>query len=561
MRRRPRAARVVLAAVVAMAALSTPAWADPGPALTVDAASGRHSISPYIYGVNGAGMGAGPASLGAELGVPLDRRGGNNLEAYNWMAGVENTGSDYYFENIPDCNDAAHGYCAHGNPVRSNLDFVAHDRSLGAATLLGLPLLGFVARSGPLHPPFACAFPRRAYPRQRAYDPFSRNCGNGISARTGRDLPVRLPPRRTGQRIGPSFDAGEVRDLVRRYGDAAHGGVRFYELGNEPALWDHTHRPLHPKPTSYDELWGKLRDYGAAVKAADPTAQTLGFSEWAFDGYLCSAVDLESRAGCTGGPDRRRHGGRPLAEWLLSQFHADEQRRGRRLLDYLDVHYYQASDPSPAARSTEVTRSLWDPTYDDPSYISRDLHQRIQLIPRMRDWVARNYPGTRISLSEYNLGHSADGRTNALIQADTLGIFAREQLDLATLFVDNGDSNYPGALLPSNPVANAFRLFLSYDGAHSRFGDTYVSSTSADQSRLAVYGAVRSSDGALTVVVVNKSAADLTSSLAVNGATASTSQVWQWTGDRIDRAPDEAPGGGVLTHTFPARSMTMLVVR
>ena len=53
------------------------------------------------------------------------------------------------------------------------------------------------------------------------------------------------------------------------------------------------------------------------------------------------------------------------------------------------------------------------------------------LIPRMKNWVATYYPGTKIGITEYNWG--AEGHINgATAQADILGIFGREGLDLAT---------------------------------------------------------------------------------------------------------------------------------
>jgi hypothetical protein len=542
------------AAVLALGAAV--ARADAGPALTVNAGAGRHPISPNIYGINNA-----DPALAAQIALPVDRWGGENLEAYNWKIGAINTGRDYFFENIPDCNSPAYSYCAHGR-VFLYRHRVASDRRLGAATLLGLPMMGYVAKDGHLHPPFNCAFERSAYPRQQRYDPFSKNCGNGISAKTKRRLPATTPPSTFGKRIGPGFDAAWVRDLEHRYGDAAHGGVRFYELGNEPFLWDSIHRPLHPKPTTYDELWTKSRGYGAAVKAADPSAQILGFSEFAFDGYFCSAADNIASGGCTPhSPDRRRHGGQPLVEWLLSNFRADERRTGRRILDYIDVHYYAARDPSPAAHSPEITRSLWDPTYDDPSYISRDLHERVDVIPRMHDWVARDYPGTKISLSEYDLSHAPDDRTNGVIEADVLGIFAREQLDLATMYYNKPGNHPVGSPAASSAIADAFCLYRNYDGNHSGFGETYVSSASADQSKLSVYGARRASDGALTVAVVNKTDAPLTSVLHLaNFSAAPTAHLWESDGAGIHPLPNEPVAAPGVAHTYPAKSMTMVVL-
>ena len=546
----------MLTLAVGLGVAVAPSWAagaTAGPLLTVDG-SVRYPISPLIYGMNNA-----DPALATQVALPVDRWGGNNLEAYNWEIGATNTGNDYFFENQPDCNDPAHDQCAHGRAYYYR-DRIASDRTLRTATLLGLPMMGWVAKDARLSPPFTCGFPRSRYPVQQAYDPFSPNCGNGLDP-TGQPIPVSLPPDNIGQPIDPTFDAAWIADLKRRFLDAAHGGVGFYELGNEPALWDVTHRALHPAPTTYDELWSRLSSYGHAVKAADPTAQVLGFSEFGWDNYFCSAADQIDRYGCSASsPDRRQHGGVPLVEWLLGRFAADQAQSHQRVLDYIDVHYYAADDPSPQAHSTEITRSLWDPTYDDPSYISRDLHQRIFLIRRMHDWVQRNYPGTKLSLSEYDLTKASDDRTNAVIEADTLGIFARERLDMAALYWTGTGSSYAGTLPAANPIADAFRLYRNYDGAGSRFGETYVSSQSSDQSSLSVYGAVRS-DGTLTVAVVNKTATDLTSRLNLaNFSARAGAQIWQSIGSGFHRQQDASADSTGITQTFPANSMTMLVL-
>jgi hypothetical protein len=57
---------------------------------------------------------------------------------------------------------------------------------------------------------------------------------------------------------------------------------------------------------------------------------------------------------------------------------------------------------------------------------------------------------------------------------------------------------------PTQPVAYSFRLFRNYDGQGSEFGDIGIRSTSTDQSQLSIYGAIRSNDHSLTVLVINK---------------------------------------------------------
>src|SRR6201999_1082413 len=135
-------------------------------------------------------------------------------------------------------------------------------------------------------------------------------------------------------------------------------------------------------------------------------------------------------------------------------------------------------------------QSLWNPNYTDESW-TKDLGlDPVMLIPRMRAWVQKYYPGTKLSISEYNWG-GLESINGALAQADVLGIFGREGLDLATMW-DPPASNQPGAF--------AFRMFRNYDGAGAAFGGTSVRAVSADQSRVAVYAALRA-DGALTIIL------------------------------------------------------------
>ena len=61
---------------------------------------------------------------------------------------------------------------------------------------------------------------------------------------------------------------------------------------------------------------------------------------------------------------------------------------------------------------------------------------------------------------------------------------------------DNPTAQVPGMM--------AFEIYRNYDGAKSTFGDVALASTSADQGKLSVYGALRTADGMVTVVVINK---------------------------------------------------------
>lgn len=82
-------------------------------------------------------------------------------------------------------------------------------------------------------------------------------------------------------------------------------------------------------------------------------------------------------------------------------------------------------------------------------------------------------------------------------------------------------------------------MYRNYDGAGARFGDVSVSASSSDQGQLSVFAAQRSSDKALTLMVVNKTGEDLTS---------------------IVRGDDVTAKRGTIEAAYPANSLTLLVL-
>jgi hypothetical protein len=244
----------------------------------------------------------------------------------------------------------------------------------------------------------------------------------------------------------------------------------------------------------------------------------------------------------------------------------------------LDLHYYPAvRDGEPAvalslvgdaalqARRLASTRSLWDPTYVDESWISvAEGPTQIQLIPRMRQWVADNYPGTKLAITEYNWG-GLEHINGALAQAEVLGIFGREGVDVAALW------NYPDENEPLDyerfeelPGAYAFRLYRNYDGQGSKFGETSVQATSSDQSKLSVFAAQRSSDGSLTLLIINKTGETQTANLAISNLTSSgPAQVYRYSEanlNAIEHLPDQPVGAASATTSFPANSITLFQI-
>jgi hypothetical protein len=532
----------LLAAAAAVAGAVAPVTAaraaTAGPVLSIDVTSGRHAINPDIYGMNFA-----DPSLATELGLTADRWGGNSTSRYNYLNNTHNTGSDWYFENIVD---------------DQSLDsVVTGDLAHGTQPVVTVPMLGWVSKNSPSAHPFACSYKISKYGAQQSTDPWDSDCGNGVHSNgtdvTGND------PTDTSIAAGPSYVQGMVTHFVSAHGTAAAGGVKTYELDNEPALWNSTHRDVHPQAVTYDELWQKSRDTAAAIKAADSTAQVAGPGDWGWCAYFYSPADP---GGCSEGSDRQAHGDLAIAPWLLQQFKTYEQQHGQRLLDVFDEHFYpqesgvalsSAGDANTQALRLRSTRTLWDPTYTDESWTGDLGLGPVNLIPRMRQWRDTYYPGTKLSISEYNWG-GLESMNGALAQADVLGIFGREGLDRGLLW-SPPTSGEPGAF--------AFRIYRNYDGNGSRFGDVGVNASSADQGKLAVYAGQRSGDNAVTAVVVNKTASDLSSTLSLTGSAATSAQVWTYSGSdlsHIVRGADAAVSSNKVTHTYPANSISLLVL-
>jgi hypothetical protein len=190
------------------------------------------------------------------------------------------------------------------------------------------------------------------------------------------------------------------------------------------------------------------------------------------------------------------------------------------------------------------------------------------IVPRIgfkaQKWVSDNYHGTKIAFTEYNWG-GQESINGAVAQADVLGIFGAYGLDMATLWG-------PPDPVKQTPGLMAYEIYRNYDGKNSMFGETSLKSSSDDQSKLSVYGAVRTSDGNLTVIVVNKTYGSLTSTVSLDNFTSSatTAQVYRYSNADLTKIATDpaasitAPAGGgttsTITSTFPGQSITLLVV-
>jgi hypothetical protein len=515
---------------------------NPTVSITVDASANRHPIDPNVYGVAHATT----AQLN-DLNTPLNRHGGNNTTRYNWQLNADNRGNDWYYQSIADGSAAA---------GERGDTFIAGARAANAKAMLTIPLIEWVAKVGPGRSKLA-GFSIAKYGAQSGSDwQWFPDAGNGI--RTSGQFVTGNDPNDANVASTSIFQQGWVQHLVSRWGTNAAGGLRYYILDNEPSLWHSTHRDVRPTGATMDEIKNRMVDFGSRIKAIDPSALVVGPEEWGWSGYFYSGYDQQygSAHGWGSLPDRTNHGGADYLTWLLGQLRQSSAAAGRRLLDVFTVHYYpqggEFSDDVSSAmqlRRNRSTRSLWDPTYVDETWIN----DRVRLIPRLKTWVAAAYPGTMTGITEYNWG--AENHINgATTQADVFGIFGREGLDMGARWATPASST---------PTYKAMKMFRNYDGNKSAFGETSVAAAAHNPDAVSAFAAVRSADGALTIVVVNKQLSTTTTATINLSAFAhrGTAQVWQLTAaNAIAHPADIGIGGTSFAATLPAQSVTLFVV-
>ncbi len=512
---------------------------NPAASVSIDVNVNRRPIDPRVYGIA-----YGTSTQLSDLNVPLNRYGGNNTSRYNWQINADNRGQDWYFESVPEASSTA---------GERGDTFISNTQTAGARAMITIPMLDWVAKLGSNRTKLA-SFSQAKYGAQTGNDwQWFPDAGNGILKSNNQNITGNDPnDANTGNT--PSMQQAWVQAMVNRWGAAGASNPRYYVLDNEHSIWHSTHRDVHPTGATMDEVLGRIKDYAAAIRAVDPGATIVGPEEWGWSGYTLSGYDQQygSINGWSYLPDRTNHGGADYLPWMLQQLKAD----GRRLLDVFTVHYYPQGGEFGNDTSTTMqllrnksTRSLWDPNYVDQTWIN----DKVQLIPRLRNWAdTYYYAGTPIGITEYNWG--AESHINgATTQADILGIFGREGLNLAARWTT------PDA---TTPTYKAIKMYRNYDGAKSTFGDVSVSATGPNPDNVAVFAAQRTGDSALTVMVINKYLSGSTPvSLSVaNFANNGTAQVYQLTSaNAITRLADLAFTGTTAAFSAPPQSITLLV--
>jgi fibronectin type 3 domain-containing protein len=512
--------------------------------------SSTQSISPYIYGVNGASPLSNQFPSGTSSALPtgltLDRFGGDRLTAYNWTTNASNAGSDYLYENDSALNTSPN---SPGSAVSQRVTF---DRSNGMATLMTFPMQGLVAadEAGPVSvasPPEGGRFDAVQYAKGSAFttsppltgtvydDEFAYNINSDFS----------------GQGI---FSSSPATQPV------------FGQLDNEPDLWSSTHLETQTStPISTSAFITKTISLATALKRQYPQMVIFGPVNWGWSG-------VQSWQGAISGITNTS------TNWFIDQYAqalaAASSSFGAPLVNVYDFHWYPqvvdsvsgdqlgSLNSAPLASSqtqliVQWPRSLYDPTYIENSWLPGTIgNNAIDALPRFQAKLAADNPGMKLAITEYFPG---GGGTIAgtIAEADLLGAFGANGLFAANLW----------PLTASFPYVTAgFRAFRNFDGAGSNFGNTAVASSSSSIANVAAYVSTDTTrPGRVVMVLINRSNAIQATTISgqplsgtahffqMDAATAASQTTVQPVASGT-----ETVSGSSLTVNLPALSVTII---
>lgn len=560
---------------------------------TIDPLRDIRPISRYIYGIN--------QQLPGYSNFTLQRLGGNLTSAWNWVTGNSNAGRDYYYQNeslsyftggttgpggaaIPmlqadKAQNAAtlltvpiNGYVAANEADDSVLNnAVTTVPTAVSATATVIPVAN--AAAIPTTPYYIVvrgeemevtgidlAHNQLTVVRGisggnvalKANDavylaPDVRNAGaNFLQTQFEQALPTK--PGGPGSFTltpdpnSPYVYADEFVNWVNKTfpnGQTNPNTPIWYELDNEPDIWNSSHTELQPNAVTYAQLLQESIAYAKAIKSVAPNTMVFGPVSYGWEGF----VSLQNA------PDAS---GRNWLEYYLQQMQQASAGAGQRLLDTLDIHFYTSTPDDPAS-TVQAPRSLWDPSYMENSWIAQSIPGAIDLLPRLQADINTYYPGTKLAISEYNYG-SGDDIFGAIAQADALGIFGVQGLYAATEWQLSSDESYIGA---------AFDMFRNFDGKSGTFGDNSVLASTNDVNDSSIYASVDSANSnMMTLVAINKSTQALPATMHLDhvqpGATAAIYQLTagSTTPHYVGTVTITDPSN--FTYTMPGSSITTI---
>jgi len=538
--------------------------------LNINTNANRHLISPYIYGINSLT----PSDI-TNLSPGLVRFGGNQTTNYNWKLFTYNSGGDWYYQDF-------------GLGGVDSVALTQHTTNTGSHMLTTMPMLDWVAGESVNGTNRNWSFSVAKYGPQCGVDPYNPDAGNGLKAGNTGDCRTSTQPVTNSPSTNAYYplvdtpsDCTTGNCLYRSEWAAAQAiafgnrtcnvpytsitSCHFYDMDNEPEIWNGSHRDVHPTQPGYSELANLFEAKGRALKTWDPSAVRFG-------PITCCWNFLWTTGGS--GDDKYAHGGVDFAPWWLNHVNWLDQINGSRTLDVFDIHAYFGNNIDNTGFSNKqlrqqvnkYVRTFWDPTYFnagiDAGWITTTQPNRAVtfLIPRMKALANAIYPGTPVAFTEWESFFGEWEFATALSDADAFGVMGREGLSFSTRW--GGPSATDGSSKQPHPNYQSFKLWTNYDGAGHGFGTLSVQAkSSANPDQFVSFAALDEAGTTMTIMVLNRDSSNAANvSLNLNGFNATSYKTYQVASTNPGAIVASGSASWSANQTFAPYSITLLVV-
>jgi hypothetical protein len=436
--------------------------------ITVDASSGKKPVSPAIYGKNNSlsDDSSRPKTkaewqIFRDAGVRLFRdTGGNNSTKYNWRLKLSSH-PDWY-----------------NNVYAHDWNFIAksiQDNTPDAGGLFSFQLIGWAAANKDNN------FNDWGYNGSQWWSGVNNNWAGGGGPDNGDGDP--------GAYL-EEWTADSTAGILDRWFGARGLGFdksrfRYWNMDNEPEIWQSTHDDVVTSPMPAEEFLGKYFAVAKKARALFPEIKLLGpvpANEWQWYAWNTGKI-------ASGGKNYT------WLEYFIKRIAEEQQTSGVRLLDVLDLHFYPYE--TKPADILQLHRIWFDRKYNYPGANGVKTSgpggwdngiTREYIFGRCGDWLVKYLgPDHGVTFGVSEMGVKGDDpNVTASWYASTLGVFADEGVEVFT---------------PWDWKIGMWEVLHLF----SRYGKTArVSSVSSDSVAVSAYSTVNGVGDSLTVILVNR---------------------------------------------------------
>jgi len=442
--------------------------------VTVNAASGKRAVSPYLYGRNnsfansfGTASSASDIAMFKEAGLRFAREnGGNNATKYNWRRKISSH-PDWY-NNVYDRD-----WDALSKSIVANVPSMQ--------VMWAFQLIGKTASNKNNN------FNDWAYNKSQWWSGCAQNLAGGGTVNTAGGSVATKNGDPTLYTMDWPADS-TVAILDHWFGTKGiglnSGNFVYWSMDNEPEIWNGTHDDVMPTLPVASAFMDKYFAVAKKARALYPGIKLCGpvcANEWQWYKWGSETLKINGTYYC-------------WLEYFLKRVADEQKATGIRLLDVVDIHWYPGE--SAASDILQLHRIFYDKAYVYPGANGIktitggwDTSQTKEYIfQRISDWIVKYFgenSGITIGLSESGIS-TTDANVNSVVYASMLGTFANNGVEYFTPWTWNVG------------MWETLHLFSRYAKNYS------VSSVSTLENTVSAYTTVTARVDSMTVVLVNR---------------------------------------------------------